>query len=102
MKLDEVLRSKGLVLIDFYSSTCQPCKLVEQELLKVKAELGTEIAIFQVDQEKHPEVFKAFNVMQVPHVKVFRSGRPIWSRSGLFSKDELLGEILKEHDYGKF
>jgi thioredoxin 1 len=102
MKLDEVLAAKGLVVIDFYSSTCPPCKLVEQELRKVKSELESDIAIFQVDQQKHPDVFSAFNVNQVPYVKVFRSGRPIWSRSGLFTKDEMISEILKQNEYGKF
>jgi thioredoxin 1 len=102
MKLDEVLAAKGIVVIDFYSSTCPPCKLVEQELRIVKSELESHITIFQVDQQKHPDVFNAFNVKQVPYVKVFRSGRPIWSKSGLFTKDEMISEILKQHEYGKF
>jgi thioredoxin 1 len=95
MKLDEVLGSNELVVIDFYSSECPPCKLVEHELQKVQSELKSKVSIFQVDQQKQGEVFSAFKVQHLPHVKLFKSGRPVWSISGLFSKDEMLNEILK-------
>jgi thioredoxin 1 len=96
MRLEEVLASNKYVVIDFYSSTCPPCKLVEEELFKIKEELGEKISLFQADQKKHSAIFKAFDVKQLPHVKLFRSGKPIWSYSGLFSKEELISEIEKK------
>lgn len=95
MTFDEVLSSNEYVLIDFYSSKCPPCKLIESELLDVKSILGDKVEIFKVDQEEQASIFKAFSVNKLPHVKLFKSGRPVWEYSGLLSKDEFIEEILK-------
>lgn len=95
MKLDEVLKSNEYVLIDFYSSTCPPCKLIEIELKEVKSTLGEKVEIYKVDQEEQESTFKAFKIKNLPHVKLFKSGRPVWEYSGLLSKDEFIEEILK-------
>ena len=95
MTFNEVLISNKNVLIDFYSSTCPPCKLLEKELQEVKKALGDRVEIFKVDQEEQASIFKAFDVKQLPHVKLFKSGRPVWEYSGLLSSDEFIEEILK-------
>lgn len=95
MKLKDVFLSNDCVLIDFKSDDCPPCKLIEQELAKVKLELGDKLAIFQVDQEREMDIFKAFNIQSIPHLKLFKSGRPIWSYSGLISGNDIIVEINK-------
>lgn len=95
MNLRETLASNKYVLIDFYSKNCPPCKLVEEEIGKVKIDLGDKIEIFQIDQKKSREVFETFKVRSLPHIKLFRSGKPIWSYTGLVSKNDIILEINK-------
>lgn len=95
MNLKEVLLSNKYVLIDFYSDDCPPCKLIEQEISKVKVDLGDGIEIFQVDQKKNKAVFELFQVKGLPHLKLFKSGKPIWSYTGLVSKNDIILEINK-------
>lgn len=95
MNLREVLQSNKYVLIDFYSDDCPPCKLIEQEISKVKLELDDAIDIFQIDQKKNKDVFEAFKVMGLPHLKLFKFGKPIWSYTGLVSKKDIILEINK-------
>ncbi len=95
MKLNEVLKSKQFVLIDFQSDDCPPCKLIRRELEKVSTQLGDELKVFLVDQKEQLEVFKAFNVQSLPHLKLFKNGRPLWSNSGLISSEEILEVINK-------
>ncbi len=95
MNLKDVFLSNNCVLIDFYSEECPPCKLIESELEKVKDHFEKDIEIFQVDQIKQDEVFKAFNVKSLPHIKLFRSGRPVWSFTGLIAGEEIIEQISK-------
>lgn len=95
MNFKEVLVSNNCVLIDFYSEDCPPCKLIEGELVKVKEQMGGSIEIYQVDQIKQEDVFNAFNVRSLPHLKLFRSGRPVWSTTGLISGEDIIKEINK-------
>lgn len=95
MKLNEVLKSKPFVLIDFQSDDCPPCKLVRSELEKVSAQLGEELMIFLVDQKEQIEVFDAFGVQTLPHLKLFKNGRPLWSYTGLISSEDIVEEIIK-------
>ena len=95
MNLKDVFLSHNCVLIDFYSEDCPPCKLIESELEKVKKHFGKNIEIYQVDQCKQGDVFKAFNVLSLPHLKLFRSGRPVWSFTGLIAGDYIIAEIKR-------
>ena len=95
MNLKDVFLSNDCVLIDFYSEDCPPCKLIESELEKVKKHFGKDIEVYQVDQVKQNEVFKAFNVLSLPHLKLFRSGRPVWSYSGLIAAEDIIEQISK-------
>lgn len=95
MTLKEALFSKSIVLMDFQSEDCPPCKLIRIELEKVSEELGEELGIFLVDQKEQEDVFKAFNVQSLPHLKLFKDGRPVWSHSGLITKEDVIDEINK-------
>jgi len=95
MTLKEVLFSNSIVLMDFQSDDCPPCKLIRKELEKVSEELGEELGIFLVDQKEQEDVFKAFEVRSLPHLKLFRDGRPVWSYTGLIAKEEIIEEINK-------
>ena len=95
MKLEEILKSKKPVLIDFYSADCSPCLVMEDVLVNVRNQFGNRCEIYTIDLLKHPKVFDLFKVQSVPHFKLFKNGKPRWSGSGLFNKDELVLQIEK-------
>ncbi len=95
MTLKEVLLSNSIVLMDFQSDDCPPCKLIRKELEKVREELGEDLGIFLVDQKEQEAVFKAFEVRSLPHLKLFKDGRPVWAYTGLIASEEIIDEINK-------
>jgi len=97
MTLKDILNSDKLVLVDFFSADCPPCLLMKDVLIDVKNIVGEKCDIYTIDQKKHSEVFNAFGVKSVPHLKLFRKGKPIWSYSGLINKDEIILKI-KENE----
>lgn len=96
MTLKEILATDKLVLIDFFSAECAPCFVMEEVLLKVKKQLSDICEIYTIDQVKHSTVFKSFEVKSVPHLKLFKNGKPVWNGTGLFNEDELVTLIKKQ------
>lgn len=95
MTLAEILKAEKPVIIDFYSADCPPCLLMTEILNKVQDQLENKCEIFTIDQTVHPEAFEIFNVKTLPHLKLFKKGKPVWSGSGLFNEDELKQLIKK-------
>jgi len=95
MTLKEILTSDKLVLVDFFSADCPPCFVLKEVLSKVEKQVINRCDIYTVDKIKHSDVFNAFGVKTVPHLKLFRKGKPVWKGSGLFSEDELILLIEK-------
>lgn len=82
----EVLASKGLVMVDFYSDSCVPCK----QLSPVLAELednGT--AVFKVNIAYDAELCEEYEVQSTPTVLFFRDGAEVGRTVGFKSQTEL-------------
>ncbi len=83
---DEVLASKGLVLVDFYSDSCVPCK----RLSPVLAELEDNgIAVFKVNTAYDTELCEEYGVLSAPTVIFFRDGAEAGRTVGFKSRTEL-------------
>ena len=79
----------SLVVIDFWSPSCQPCKqlmlLLEQQARKQEGKL----ALIKVNVDEHQQLAAAFGVQSVPLVVAFRDGRPVDQFSGLLPEAEI-------------
>jgi thioredoxin 1 len=95
MTLREILDSEQPVLIDFFSADCPPCLVLKETLDKVKAKIGDKCEIYTIDREKHSSVFKAFEVKSVPHLKLFKNGKPVWESTGIIDENELISLITQ-------
>ena len=49
---NNVINSGQLVLVDFFATWCQPCKVMHPILEQVKSVLGDRIRIIKVDVDK--------------------------------------------------
>ncbi len=54
------------VLADFYSSTCQPCLVMEPILERLAKRRAGQIVVVKINVERHPELAQAFGVQAVP------------------------------------
>ncbi|OGC82441.1 MAG: hypothetical protein A2788_01715 [Candidatus Abawacabacteria bacterium RIFCSPHIGHO2_01_FULL_46_8] len=66
------------VVVDFYSQTCGPCKMLAETMTKLKPELKEHKATFvKVAIEDTPELAIQFGIMSVPTLKVFEGGQVV-------------------------
>ena len=88
-----VVMSPIPVVIDFWASWCQPCKMLKPLLEKLIAQRGGKIALARVDVDKQQRIAMAFGINSIPDVVAFSEGRPVDRFTGLLPEKEL-GEFL--------
>ncbi len=86
----DVIMSDKLVLVDFFATWCQPCKMMHPVLEDVKARLGDKIRIIKVDVDKHQEVAAEYQIQSVPTLMLFKNGEALYRQSGAMQRNDLL------------
>ena len=90
---NDVINSDSLVLVDFYATWCQPCKMMHPVLEQVKGELGDRIRIIKIDVDKQSATANQYRIQSVPTLMLFRHGEVLWRTSGVVQRAELLATI---------
>lgn len=90
---NDVINSGTLVLVDFYATWCQPCKMMHPVLEQVKGELGDRIRIIKIDVDKQSATANQYRIQSVPTLMLFRQGEVLWRTSGVVPKAALLSTI---------
>jgi thioredoxin 1 len=85
-------QTTGKVVVDFYSSTCVPCK----KLMPIVEELSNEhleVQFYKVNVEEHPDLAGDYMILSVPTVLFFENGELVDQSIGLVSKDVLKNKL---------
>ena len=62
----DVVTGNQLVLVDFFATWCQPCKMMHPILKQVKDVLGDRIRIIKIDVDTHSELSQKYQIQSVP------------------------------------
>lgn len=95
-KFQELISSERLVLIDFFATWCQPCKVQSSVLNSVKENVGTDARIVKIDIDDYPQIAAQYGVRSVPTLMLFRKGELLWRGSGLHDVNTLM-QVINEH-----
>ncbi|MDO9028099.1 MAG: thioredoxin domain-containing protein, partial [Candidatus Roizmanbacteria bacterium] len=61
----EVLKNKGIVLVDFYAQWCGPCKMTEP-IIKQLSEEVKNVKFTKVDVDQNQELTSQYQVFSIP------------------------------------
>jgi thioredoxin 1 len=86
----DVLQSDTPVLVDFWADWCAPCRKVEPVLEEIANEMGDKVRIVKLNIDENPETARAYRVMSVPTLTVFKGGEPVQSVAGAKPKGDLV------------
>ncbi|WP_305788471.1 MULTISPECIES: thioredoxin [Micromonosporaceae] len=89
----DVLQSDKVVLVDFWAEWCAPCKKVDPLLQEIAAEMGDKVKIVKLNIDENPETARAYRVMSVPTLTLFKGGEPVNSVAGAKPKGALVNFI---------
>ena len=90
---NDVISEDCLVLVDFFATWCQPCKMMHPVLEQLKDTVGDRVRIIKVDVDKHGQTAAQYGIQAVPTLILFRKGQTLWRQSGMMSKADLLAVI---------
>tara|TARA_S200000501_G_scaffold313989_1_gene305686 strand:- start:395 stop:718 length:324 start_codon:yes stop_codon:yes gene_type:complete len=87
---EKVLKSKKVVVCDFWAEWCGPCKQLTPILEELSGELNNqEVLIAKVNIDENPETPSKFGVMSIPTLLMFKEGKLVATQIGVQQKDDL-------------
>ncbi|MFH1822140.1 MAG: thioredoxin [Patescibacteria group bacterium] len=93
---EEVESSQNLVLVDFYAPWCGPCKLMAPIIDElIEENKGKNVKIGKINVDENKENAEKYNVMGIPTLILFKSGKIVDQATGAQSKEMLQNWIDK-------
>ena len=91
----EVLNSDKLVLTDFYSESCIPCKRLSPVLSELEREYGDSLKVVKVNINFDSALMEKYEVQASPTIIFFKDGQEQLRLRGTVKKSEIVDEIEK-------
>ena len=88
----EVLESELPVLVDFWATWCNPCRMLAPIIHEI-ADEHPEIKVCKIDVDEQPELASQFQVMSIPTLFIFKDGQVVNSAAGVRPKQQILNLI---------
>lgn len=83
------LISGELVLVDFFATWCGPCRMLGPVLEDIANE-RSRVKIVKIDIDENAELARAYGIMSVPTMILFKNGVQVDTRTGFMPKDEVM------------
>jgi thioredoxin 1 len=90
---DEVLGSELPVLVDFWAEWCPPCHRLSPVLEELAVEYEGRARIVKIDSDANPETVRAYGVMSMPTLSLFRDGELVSQVVGARPRAQLRAQI---------
>lgn len=95
---DETIGKYPLMVVDFWSERCPPCRIIAPVIEELAKDLKGEVVFGKLDVDRNRATAVKFGIMAIPTLMVFKKGEMVDQIMGAVPKEQLL-EKIKEHLY---
>jgi thioredoxin 1 len=92
----QVLSRDGLTVVDFWSTTCVPCKQLKKVLGQVAEDMPENVVIGTVNGDENPDLLARYGVRGFPTLLFIKGGDVVAMRAGVDRK-QVLKKVIEEH-----
>eukprot|EP00099_Drosophila_melanogaster_P020707 NP_647716.1 uncharacterized protein Dmel_CG8993 [Drosophila melanogaster] len=85
----KVKNSQQPVIVDFFATWCNPCKLLTPRIESIVGEQAGSIKLAKVDIDEHSELALDYDVAAVPVLVVLQNGKEVQRMVGLQDEDKI-------------
>jgi thioredoxin 1 len=89
----EVLKEKGLVLVDFWAVWCGPCRMVAPVVEELAKEFTGTLKVVKLNTDENPEIASKYKIMGIPTLMFFKAGEKVDQIVGAVPKAQLKDKI---------
>jgi len=93
---EEIERSHGLAVVDFWAVWCGPCRIVAPIVEQLAEEYRGRVKVAKLDVDSNPETAMRYNIRSIPSILFFKDGRHVDTVVGAVPKPYLRSKI-EEH-----
>jgi len=93
--LNKILKTKKVVLLDFYAPWCGPCKKMMPDIEKLSETYKGKAEIVKMDIEANDSLSRFYNVQTLPVLILFSKGKQVFRKDGMMKYDEIVAEMKK-------
>lgn len=87
---NEVVKSDGTVIVDFYADWCGPCKMIAPILDEIVSKSNGKIKLCKVNCDNDGELAMGFGIASIPTLLIYKNGEVTSRIVGYRTKDEIL------------
>lgn len=86
---EEVLKSSGLVMVDFFATWCGPCKMMAPAVEKLAGAYSGKAKIGKLDVDENPDTAMKYEIQSIPTTIFFKNGEMVEKLVGFQSEEAL-------------
>jgi len=90
---EEVLKTKGLVVIDFWAAWCGPCRMISPTVEELAKEYGEKVKVGKLNTDENSEIASRYKIMGIPTIMFFKDGAKLDQIVGVVPKQQLKAKI---------
>ena len=93
--VDDVLKQKGVVVVDFWAPWCGPCRMLGPVLEKAAESLPEGVQIVKYNVDESQSVAQQLNVRGVPTLAVYKDGELQAQQAGVMNTAQFAAFLQK-------
>jgi len=90
---EQVIKGKGLILVDFWAEWCGPCRMVAPILEELAVEYEGQITVTKLNVDENRETAARFGIRSIPTILLFKDGSQVEQIIGALPKSTIKAKV---------